>query len=177
MENKDFIVKKNTKGFAVYAKRDFRSRETICVFKGKKSRPKNLATLLSDFQKANINPLQIGKDYYLQLDKPYIYFNHSCSPNAGFRKTTELFALKNTKKGQEIVFDYSTTIDESFDCKCGVKNCRGAISDFFVLPKNLQQYYFKQGALQNFIKQKMIKNYKGNCPCGSRKKYKYCHGK
>lgn len=162
-KNSDFIVKKNNKGFGIYANKNFKKGETICVFIGKKTKPDNLGFKLNDFQKASINPLQISRNYYLEIDKSfYIYFNHSCNPNAGFRKTAELFAIKNIKKDKEITYDYSTTIDESFKCECGAKNCRGAISDFFALPKKLQEYYFKQNALQDFIKKKMIKIYNKN---------------
>ena len=103
------------------------------------------------------DPLQIGEGIYIDMDKPYIYLNHSCNQNAGIKNTATLFAIKNIKKGEEITFDYSTTIDESLECKCGAKNCRGVAVDFFALPQKVQLYYYKQNALPNFIRKKFEK--------------------
>jgi SET domain-containing protein len=154
-------VKRNNKGFGVYALKNYEKGEIICKMTGKIYEPINLYFDLRDIRNSRMNPLQISTSKYLSLNKPYLYFNHSCNPNAGVKNKSTLFALRCIKKGEEINYDYSTTIDESFICRCGAKNCRGAVSDFFALPKKLQRYYIKIGAVPIFIKKKYNKINKG----------------
>ena len=156
----DFIIKKTSKGVGVYANRDYKKGEKIWIFGGKKFTPDNITGLMADFRNGIIDPLQINTSLYLELDIPSIYFNHSCDPNAGFKKHLTLYAIKDIKKNKEIAYDYSTTIDESFVCNCGSKKCRGAISDFFSLPIKLQKHYFSLGVLPSFIKNKLAKRLK-----------------
>lgn len=161
MKNKNLLkfllVKKNNKGIGVYTLKNYKKGEIICVMKGEKTKPKSLYYHLKNIKNAQMNPLQISSLTYLNLYKPYIYFNHSCDPNAAIRDKTTLFALKNIKKGEEITYDYSTTIDESFVCKCGSKKCRHAVSDFFALPLKIQKYYISHNATPLFIRKKFFK--------------------
>src|ERR1019366_2835844 len=53
------------------------------------------------------DPLQVGMRTYIDLDDFSRSFNHSCSPNSGVRKRSELFALRAIRKGEEITYDYS----------------------------------------------------------------------
>ncbi|MGC8776210.1 MAG: SET domain-containing protein [Minisyncoccia bacterium] len=156
-KEKFLIVKKNNKGYGVYAGKNYKKGEVICKIKGKSYRNYNLYFDLKNIRNYRMNPLQIAAFKYLNLNKPYLYFNHSCEPNAGIKNKSTLFALQFIKKGEEICYDYSTTIDESFVCKCGALKCRGAVSDFFALPKKLQKYYINLNAVPNFIKNKYNK--------------------
>ena len=178
-----FIIKKDVKGYGVYAARDFKKGEKIHVLGGKISTPKSIALHQKNFKRGIIDPLQIGDDKYLELDALSVKFNHSCDPNASLREMSTLYAFKNIKKGEEITYDYSTTIDESFWCKCGSKNCRGVIYDFFSLPNKAKRYYFGNNALPAHIMKKYKKLLSADCPCGARDKegrrikYKHHHGK
>jgi hypothetical protein len=169
---KDIAIRRNIKGIGVYALRPFKKGEKIVKFTGRKYSD------VFHYRRGTItDPLQVGPKSYIDLYHPGIDFNHSCDPNAGLKGVMTLFAIKNIKRNEEITFDYSTTMDESFICHCGAKSCRGIMMDFFGLPKKVQQYYFKLGALQDFIIKKMVRINNGKCPCGSGKKYKRCHGK
>lgn len=148
------VIKRDKKGAGVYAARPFSRGETIYVLRGKKVVPKNMHYHNKDFLKKSINPLQIAPRLYLQLSRPSLFFNHSCEPNAGIKGTSTLFALKHIRRGEEITYDYSTTIDESFECVCGSPRCRHAIIDFFGLSRKTQEYYCKRGALPRFILRK-----------------------
>ena len=85
------------------------------------------------------------------------FLNHLCNPNSGLKiegKRVTLIAIKNIKKGKEIKWDYSTTMDEDdweLDCKCGSKNCRKRIKDFKYLPKKLRQKYIKLRIVPEYI--------------------------
>lgn len=74
--------------------------------------------------------LQVDHDLWLcshgdQLDD---CINHSCEPNAGFLTgETVLFALRDIASGEEITFDYATSLAEpgwTLECCCGAACCR-----------------------------------------------------
>ena len=98
-------------------------------------------------------PYDEVEDHYVQIDRNLYmgpsggaddFFNHSCNPNAGLKiKGRDVFivAIKNILKGNEVAWDYSTTMDETdweMTCACGSRNCRHRIRDFrFLLhPRN-----------------------------------------
>ena len=83
--------------------------------------------------------MQVGPDSWLcsagdNLDD---CINHSCDPNAGF-VTGEpiLFALRDIAAGEQITWDYSTSISEpgwTLDCLCGAPGCRTVIRSWHEL--------------------------------------------
>jgi len=110
---------------------------------------------LENFGRAMGNELQIGEDFYVYLQEPCRLINHSCEPNAGIRNDTILIAIKDIKKGEEIFFDYSSTMDEEGDwsmpCLCGESNCRGSAAGFKTLSKETRAKYLQQNIVQKFI--------------------------
>lgn len=116
--------------------------------------------------------LQIKDDSFLLLDSPDIYFNHSCEPNAGIRGENELFAIKDISEGEEITFDYSTTIginrepswlfdndDWTMQCNCDGEACRGMIGPASSIPEASLRAYFEAGALPNFIRNQLGRSF------------------
>jgi SET domain len=101
--------------------------------------------------------LQIGPDLYLgasgEMDD---CVNHNCDPNAGLRIAgleVELIALRDIAAGQEICFDYSTTMDEDdfeMPCRCGAAACRKIIRDFKHLPADLKRRYAALGIVPKY---------------------------
>ncbi len=101
--------------------------------------------------------LQIGPDLYLgesgDLDD---FVNHSCQPNAGLRidgMKVKLIAIRDIAAGEEIFFDYSTTMDEDdfeMPCRCATPACRGMIRDFKHLPLELQTHYAALGIVPDY---------------------------
>jgi SET domain-containing protein len=101
--------------------------------------------------------VQIGPDLYLGssggMDD---YVNHSCQPNAGLRIMglhCELISLRAIAGGEEICFDYSTTMDEDdfeMPCRCQTEVCREIIRDFKQLPMQLKQQYAKLGVVPEY---------------------------
>jgi SET domain-containing protein len=82
--------------------------------------------------------MQIGPHIYLRQNprKPSVddFLNHSCQPNIGFIKgTLVLYALREIAQGEELVFDYSTTMNEpgwTIKCKCRAQTCRGKMQSY-----------------------------------------------
>jgi len=77
--------------------------------------------------------MQIGPALWLCSDGSLLddCVNHSCEPNAGFLDCEPvLYAVRDIEAGEEIGWDYSTSISEpgwSMDCRCGSARCRGVI--------------------------------------------------
>lgn len=138
-------------GHGLFAKQNIVAGEKIMTFVGE----------VIDFEKAiskgsqyEGDPLQIGKDLYMNLEEPGRFVNHSCEPNAGVTNDVELIALQNINAGEEIFFDYSTTMDEDYwemPCGCGTPSCRKVIKDFKHLSQSLKRKYLELNVVQKFI--------------------------
>jgi len=144
-------------GKGVFADKDFKRGEKIIDFKGKLMKREELPKL---DKPEDDRYVQIDKNGYLGPSNDFDdLFNHSCNPNSGLiikNGKGTLIAIKNIKKGEEITWDYSTTMDEDnweMDCLCGTKNCRKRIRDFKYLPENIQQKYVKLGIVPQYILQ------------------------
>lgn len=115
-------------------------------------------------------PLQIESTKYIDIQAPGVLVNHSCSPNAGIKNDRFLVALKDILPGQEIFYDYSTTMDEdnwTLSCECGCQNCRHIIGDFRHLPLDVQKKYLDLNIIQSFIRGKLLTNIAQHGTCGS----------
>lgn len=83
--------------------------------------------------------MQIGSDLWLCSlgDGIDDCINHSCAPNAGFATgAPALHALRDIKIGEEICWDYSTSIAEhgwTLDCRCGAPTCRRVVRSWWEL--------------------------------------------
>ncbi|HEV7921953.1 MAG TPA: SET domain-containing protein [Thermoanaerobaculia bacterium] len=98
--------------------------------------------------------LQIGPATYIDTVAPGCYVNHSCDPNAGIVDGFELMALREIAEGAEILYDYSTTMQEdhwTMVCRCGTRACRRLVTDFALLPLALRQQYLRAGIVQPYI--------------------------
>jgi hypothetical protein len=64
-----------------------------------------------------------------------------------------LIALKAIEPGEEIRFDYSTTISDGWTmlCLCGSPSCRGLVKAFQLLPAEVQLRYAMLQIVQPFI--------------------------
>lgn len=143
-------VKKTKQGKGVFAKRDFAPGEAILKLTGSK------ITYAQVIKKKNPdNPLQIKPGTYLDLKKPGLYFNHSCDPNCGLRPNLTLVSIKAIKAGEELFFDYSTTMDQytqvEFICSCDTKSCRKHINGFKTLPARTKKRYLDYGIVLDFL--------------------------
>ena len=105
--------------------------------------------------------IQIGHDSYLDTQPPGVFVNHSCQPNAGIKDDKYLVALRSIGKGEEIRFDYSTTMEEqsfTMTCLCGAPQCRGVVKDFSTLPSHVRETYVEQGIVMSFIRDRTMRN-------------------
>jgi uncharacterized protein len=146
------IVKQGTHGRGVFAQDPIPAGTKIIRFTGpflryKETTPQTYA-------------LQIGPDLYIGASGGMDDFiNHSCEPNAGFHiegTTADLYAIRDIAPGEEILFDYSTTLDEDdfeMPCHCGQPTCRKLIRDGKYLPEDVWQKYLRLGILPEYVRQ------------------------
>ena len=147
-------------GKAVIATRAIMAGELILQFRGR----------LYDIDTYK-KKVKSHKNYFLQVDRslflgptrsPDNYVNHSCEPNGGLiklKRNLYLKALRPIEQGEEVTFDYSTSMSEDFwemDCCCGAPTCRGRIRDFRHLPVELQQKYLQLNAVPSFILENLL---------------------
>lgn len=110
------------------------------------------------------------EDYYLQVDDNLFlgpsgeiddYINHSCDPNSGVLfegETSKLVAIQTIRRGEEIRFDYSTTMYKPvlvMKCSCGSPICRGKVVDFIFLPEEIQAKYIALGIVPEYINRRL----------------------
>src|SRR6267378_7592730 len=104
--------------------------------------------------------LQIGPEEYIMCPTPFLYANHSCDPNGGLNLNLEMAALRDIAPGEEICWDYSTSmLERSWEmiCHCGSPQCRGIIRDFDLLPVHVQSKYLQLQAVLPFIQEMLFK--------------------
>lgn len=157
-DRKTFVIKNSKiEGKGFFALRDIKKGETIMHFEGEVVSEEEIDRRIDQGKERLDDPLQIGEEKFIDLDENSRLINHSCDPNAGIRGTNELFAIKDIKKGQEITFDYSTTVGKQTDhdwhvvCNCGSAQCRHIIKSFFDLPEEIRKKYYTLGCLPDFI--------------------------
>jgi uncharacterized protein len=137
-------------GLGIFATRDIVSQEEFYQYSGR---------IISFEETLQLGPLeghaiQVSATKYLYADEPGRLINHSCAPNVGLNEKMRLIALRNIKKGEEIFFDYSTSMMERWwemPCACGTAICRGVIQDFDLIPIEIQQTYIGHGIVPSFI--------------------------
>ena len=99
--------------------------------------------------------VQIGEDLYINPKAPGLYLNHSCDPNCYINSELWLVAARHIKAGEQLLFDYSTSMLERDwqmkGCQCGSSLCRGTISDFDELPVEVQDWYLRQGLVMDHV--------------------------
>lgn len=134
-----FIVGPHPYGRGLFAARNIEPGETVLRFRGQ----------LIDFQRS-VNPrferycVQVGPDRYTLTWAPERFINHSCDPNLGFSDERTLSAIRPIREGEELTFDYSTSMAENswtMECGCGTIRCRKLIGDFVDLPADLRVRY------------------------------------
>jgi SET domain-containing protein len=137
-------------GRGVFAAQNIKKGEVILIFAGEVI---TLAAALAKGEKS-ANPLQIDTETYMDIETPGVIVNHHCEPNAGIVNTNKLVALVDIHQGEEIFYDYSTTMSENswtMVCGCTSSNCRKIIQDFHYLPENIKEKYLQLGIVQDFI--------------------------
>ena len=147
----DCIEIRNSKfGKGLFATKEIGAGTVLCKARGKELNFENTIAL----KERESHALQIDFDKYILCDPPFLYSNHSCNPNCAINSDFELFTLQDVKEGEELFWDYSTSMLErhwTMKCTCGEKNCRKIITDFDLMPNDLQRKYLEMNIVLSFI--------------------------
>ncbi len=149
MNDNPFIVRPHRFGRGLFATRCIKFGGRVLCFRGP----------LIDFARSR-NPrfecycVQVGPNSYTLTWAPERFINHSCAPNLGFRDARELRALRLIQPGDELTFDYSTSMAEdawTMECQCGAPHCRHLIGDFVDLPGEIKARYRELGIVPEWL--------------------------
>lgn len=152
---KNVMIKTSKCGDGVFATRTIQSGELIMQFRGPIIRR---ADMPYPYPKNDDHWVQVGEDEYMgPSGGPDDFVNHSCDPNAGLKlesSSVVLVAIKKIKKGEEVTWDYSTTMfndDWIIECMCGSLICRGQIREFRYLSADLKKHYVDLGIVPKYV--------------------------
>ena len=155
------IIKDSKFGKGSFAPTDIKAGTKILTFQGKLVDGKEINRRIENGEERLDDPLQIGNDSFLDLNDDSYYINHSCDPNTVLSGIADLIALKDIKKGEEIAYDYSSSVgvgidvNWQMDCGCKSSNCRKKIGNVLSIPKDQLEKYHKAGGLQNYIRRQL----------------------
>jgi len=156
-------------GSGACATRIIRRGERICIMAGEEITLLEYARRLNKKVERSGDGLQVAAEKYIDLEERYRNINHSCNPNAGIRNKNELVAIRRICRGEEITYDYSTTMWENpvrikeiwpgglwtMPCRCRAEACRKIIGQFYDLPGSIQRKYLRLKAVPDFIVRKL----------------------
>jgi uncharacterized protein len=130
------------RGLGLFAAKNFQCGEIITRFEGPQVHIESMDGIPQEVWDHLLN---VGVTDYLIPREPEVRTNHSCDPNAGLADDVSLAAMRDIEIGEEITFDYSTTVvdDWHMQCSCGAACCRGFIGRYRDLPEATKAKYAK----------------------------------
>jgi len=164
----DIIIKRSTiAGKGVFANKNIANGVSICFLEGELCTLDEIMKKISDGIEALSDPLGVDEEMYLDLDEISRTYNHSCNPNSYIKGKSELIAMRDIQAGEEITYDYSTTMSDNrekiekaggklwtHECNCKSKNCRKIIDQFITLPKERQDFYLSRKLMPDYMLKK-----------------------
>lgn len=137
MEENIYYKETDNYGKSIFAAREFKCGETVFVVSGPIVKNPTIYTVPIDFN-LFIDPLPPGK-----------FLNNSCEPSCGIKNRTEVVAIRNLEKDEEITIDYAMIVldydrarlKQDLTCRCGSKICRGKFGSYENLSDELKQKY------------------------------------
>ncbi len=152
----NFAIGDTHLGKSVFAARQFKLGDVVTQFEGEILHHSQIP---KTYRKERDRYMQIGPDQYLgPSGNTDDLINHSCEPNCGLKFTKSgilLVAIRNINIGDEVTWDYSTTLFENpwkMKCDCRTPSCRKIIGEFALLDQKLQRKYQRLGVIPPYIK-------------------------
>lgn len=152
MNDGNIVIQRSKFGKGLFARKNIAAGTILCKATSKEKELTLAQTII--LKEKESHTIQIDFDKYLLCEPPFLYSNHSCNPNCAVNANLELITVKEIKAGEEIFWDYSTSMLErqwTMQCHCEEKNCRKIITDFDLLPKHLQESYLQLNMVLPFI--------------------------
>jgi len=130
-------------GSGIFAKQMIQKNEAIFTIRGTQRITHSYSRT---FSPTGPNWVAVGTEEWLipAPTNPWPYINHSCNPNAGFKGTLTVVAMRTIRAHEEILIDYAITEEDPFwrmHCLCHAPQCRKQIRSAPFLPKPLLKKY------------------------------------
>ena len=159
--NKIEIKPSSISGKGTFAIEPIAKGEYITTLTGELVHTKDINKLSASLGLAENDPLQIEDETFIFLDYESKVINHACTPNAGIRNKSDLYALRDISVGEEITYDYSTTVGTNdslnMTCSCHSSQCRQTIGNILTIPTATLKQYRELDALPAFIKRQLAR--------------------
>jgi len=107
----------------------------------------------------SIYTIPIGFDLFIDPMDPGKYLNHSCEPSCGIKNRTQIVAMSDLKKDEEITIDYAMFVPtkqghprvgiDAPICRCGAKNRREQFGNYEELSDELREKY--KGYISDYL--------------------------
>lgn len=153
-----FTVGDTHLGKAVFAGQDFAEGAPLLEFTGRRIPLRDVPSLMRAGQDRFV---QVTPEHYMgpsgRLDD---LVNHSCDPNAGLRFTDRgitLVAIRPIARGEEVTWDYSTTLAQSnwhMICQCRSPGCRRVIGNFATLSPDRQEWFRARNLVAPYLRRR-----------------------
>ncbi|MDB5681992.1 MAG: lysine methyltransferase [Sphingomonas bacterium] len=153
-----FKVGDNHLGKAVFAAQSFAEGDRLIEFTGRRFRAARVPSLMRGQSDRFV---QVTPQHYMgpsgRIDD---LVNHSCAPTAGLRFADSgvfLVALRPIAAGEEISWDYSTTLAESnwhMICQCRSPECRRVIGNFATLSPERQEWFRARNLVAPYLRRR-----------------------
>jgi uncharacterized protein len=147
---KGIAIKSSRFGKGLFAVKNLSAGTLVCTISGKELSFSDTLAL----REKESHAIQIDFEKYFLCEPPFLYSNHSCAPNCAINTSLEFITIRDVRKGEELLWDYSTSMLErhwTMSCACGERNCRKIITDFDLLPQTLQDEYLQRHIVMPFI--------------------------
>lgn len=153
-----FAVGETHLGKAVYAAQGFAEGDAIIRFTGRRFRADQVPSLMRG---SSDRFVQVTPQHFMgPSGKIDDLINHSCDPNAGLRfagGSVTLVAVRDIAAGEEIAWDYSTTLAESnwhMICQCRSAECRRVIGNFSTLSQERQEWFRARNLVAPYLRRR-----------------------
>ncbi len=156
---KVIIQKSQIHGLGMFAKELIKKGEIVFIKGG------HILTRSELYYSEKISSyLPIDDEYYIGATTEdeeaavKLYNNHSCEPNCGVRGEITFVAMRDIPAEEELTCDYAMIDNEAyeFECSCETKSCRGKITGFDWMTKELQLRY--AGYFARYLNEKIDSN-------------------
>ncbi len=133
-----FIAKTFTHGKSYFAACNLRKNNLVFIVAGPIVRVPTIYTIPISYN-LFIDPTEYGGKYLC----------HSCEPNCGIKRRTEIITMRDIRQGEEITIDYAMIVyrygkeitAENRICNCGSPLCRGKLGAYEELLPELRKKY------------------------------------
>ena len=125
-------------GKSIFTSRKFKKDEVVFTVCGPITKKPSIYTVPIDYDLYIDPEFSAGKN-----------LNHSCDPSCGIKNRTQVVAMRDLDKDEEVTIDYAMIVPRYDDaklkqdirCNCGSYVCRSSFGSYVELPESIKNKY------------------------------------